>query len=259
MAEKASGTGADGGVRSVQRALELLAHFDDAHVVWTVSELARATRLPKTTVVRLVATLEGAGMVWVRPDGQVVPGAGLLRWARLGKAAWELPEAVQQVMRDVARLCAETVSLYVRQGPVRVCVAQQQGPHTLRHVVTPGDELPLWGGAASKVLLTDASPDVLDEVAARSPGGAAFIAELREQVDDARKAGYAVSHGERETGSSGVAAPIVDGEGRIIAALALGGPTGRFTPGQVARFVAVVTASADEISDLGLARAFPQP
>lgn len=250
---------ADAGVRSVTRALDLLAHFDEARLAWTVSDLARATALPKSTVVRLVATLERAGMVWVRPDSQVVPGAGLLRWARLGQAAWELPEPVRQVMRDVAQTCAETVSLYVRQGPVRVCVAQQQGPHTLRHVVTPGDELPLWGGAASKVLLSDAAPDVLDEVAALSPDGLAFGSELRQQVTDARRVGYAVSHGERETGSSGVAAPIVDADGRVIAALALGGPTGRFTPEQVAKFVAVVTASAGEISDLGLARAFPQP
>jgi DNA-binding IclR family transcriptional regulator len=77
-------------------------------------------------------------------------------------------------------------------------------------------------------------------------------------VHDARSRGYAVSHGERETGSSGVAAPIVDRQGRIIAALALGGPTGRFTPEQVSRFVAVVTASAGEISDLGLARTSPR-
>lgn len=239
----------DGGVRSVTRALDLLSCFDEDRLVWSVSDLARAAELPKSTVVRLVATLERAGMVWVRPDSQVVPGAGMLRWARLGQAAWELPDAVQQVMRDVAKVCAETLSLYVRQGPVRVCVAQQQGPHTLRHVVTPGDALPLWGGAASKVLLVDADPDLLDEVAERSPDGAEFAAELRRQVETARSTGYAVSHGERETGSSGVAAPVVDGEGRVIAALALGGPTGRFTPEQVARFVAVVTASAGEISD----------
>lgn len=247
------------GVRSVSRALELLSHFGEARVAWTVSDLARATDLPKTTVVRLVATLEGAGMVWSRPDGQVVPGAGLLRWARLAQAAWELPEAVQQVLRDVARLCAETVSVYVRQGQVRVCVAQAQGPHTLRHVVQAGDELPLWAGAASKVLLTAAPDDVIEEVAALSPHGAEFAAALRRQVDEARQQGFSVSHGEREIGSSGIAAPVSGGGGQVVAALALGGPTGRFTPEQVARFVPVLTASAGEISDLGLAPAFPQP
>jgi DNA-binding IclR family transcriptional regulator len=248
-----------GGVRSVQRALELLARFDEVHVVWTVSDLARVTGLPKSTVVRLVATLERAGMVWVRPDSTVVPGAGLLRWARLGQAAWELPEAVRGVMADVADLCAETVSLYVRQGTVRVCVAQEQGPHTLRHVVTPGDELPLWGGAASKVLLSDAPAEIVDEVVASAPGGAEAGAELRRQLADARKLGYSLSHGEREVGSSSVAAPVTDSNGRVIASLALSGPTGRFAAEHVERFVAIVTASADEISDYGLARVFPQP
>src|SRR5215207_2018514 len=257
MSEKAGAErqAADGGVRSVQRAVELLSLFDETSTVWSVSELARATKLPKTTVIRLVATLERAAMVWVRPDGQVAPGAGLLRWASLSQSAWAMPEAALEVMGSVAELCRETVNLYVRQGVARVCVAQHEGPQALRHVIRVGDELPLWAGAASKVLLTAAPAEVIDEVASGSPHGPGFADVLRPQVEQARADGYAVSHGEREVGASGVAAPVADSDGRVVAALALGGPTARFTPEQVARFAAVITASADEVSDMGLARA----
>lgn len=242
----------ESGVRSVQRALDLLACFDRHRPVWTVGELARASGLPKTTVTRLVATLDRAGMVWVRPDGQVAPGAGLLRWSRLAAPAWELPEPVRDVLRDVAEVCGETVTLWVRHGASQVCVAQEEGPRALRHLVPTGDALPLGSGAAAVVLLTAASDDLLAEVAARSPDAA----ELSGLVAAARRDGHAVSHGAGELGVSEVAAPVADDAGRLVAALALAGPTARFDAGPAARFAAVLTGSAGEIADLGLAPAF---
>lgn len=236
----------DGAVRSVTRALDLLGHFTERRMVWSVSELARTSGLPKTTVVRLVATLASTGMLWERPDGQVTVGAGLLRWARLARAGWELPESVREVMSDLADRCGETVNLYVRQGSVRVCVAQAEGPQTLRHVVRTGDELPLWVGAASKVLLTAAPADVLDAMVERA--GPA----LADAVDRARAEGFAVTHGERESGASGAAAPILDAAGVVVAALALGGPTARFTDERVASFRDELVRAARAVSRLGL-------
>ncbi|MER6945288.1 IclR family transcriptional regulator [Nonomuraea sp. NPDC000554] len=239
---------AEGGVRSVTRALELLRRFDEERMAWTVSDLARASELPKTTVVRMIATLESAGMLWTRPDGQVTVGAGLLRWARLARAAWEVPEAVRQVMRELALECGETVNLYVRQDVVRISIAQEEGTRTLRHVLRVGDELPLWAGGASKVLLIGAPDAVVRQVADRSPYGAGFHDELVEQIARAERDGYSISHGEREEGVSGIGAPVHDAEGRIVHALAIGGPTSRFTPDRIDAFVSALTRAARRIS-----------
>jgi DNA-binding IclR family transcriptional regulator len=240
-----------GGIRSVTRALDLLACFDEGNPVWTVSDLARRTGLPKTTVVRLVATLETAGMLWIRPDARVAIGAGLLRWARLARSAWEPSAAVRAVMRELADECGETVNVYIRHGTARICVAQAEGPQMIRHVVRIGDELPLWAGAASKVLLGVANDAIVDAVAALAPGGSGSAPRLREQIELAREQGYAVTHGERENGASGLAAPVRDASGRVQAALGLGGPTSRFTPAAVTRFALAVVAAAERVSALG--------
>ncbi|MEV6238108.1 IclR family transcriptional regulator [Lentzea sp. NPDC051838] len=236
----------DGAVRSVTRALDLLGHFTEQRMVWPVAELARVSGLPKTTVVRLVATLSSTGMLWERPDGQVTVGAGLMRWARLARAAWELPFEVRAVLEALAASSRETVNLYVRQGFARVCVAQAEGPQTLRHVVRIGDEMPLWVGAASKILLADAPADVVDAMVERAGEG------LREQIAEAADEKFAVSHGEREPGASGAAAPVVDAKGRVVAALALGGPTTRFTEERIPLFRTALTEAAAEVSRLGL-------
>jgi DNA-binding IclR family transcriptional regulator len=243
----------DPGVRSVVRALDLLTFFDENHRGRGVRELARAAGLPKTTVLRLVQTLEQYGMLWTRPDGQLAVGPGLLRWARLARDAWQLPEPAYEAMRELSAQTGETVNVFVRHGLVRVCIAQQEGSQALRHVVRIGDELPLWGGATGYVLLIDAQPDMIDAVARTSPQGSAFIPTLRERVQAAATAGWAQSHGEREAGAASVAAPLLTPRGRVVAALTLAGPTSRFTPECVARFAPAVVHTAQRISCFGLA------
>ncbi|MEV6830769.1 IclR family transcriptional regulator [Amycolatopsis sp. NPDC051102] len=210
----------EGTVRSVLRAFDLLALFTEHRRTWAVKDLTTASGLAKTTVLRLVATCEQRGLLWTRPDGRITVGPGMLRWAQLANTAWQLPEQVRQVLRELARECRETVNLYVRSTSVLVCVAQQEGPLAIRHVGRVGDELPLGSGAAGRVL-------------------------------DGTE-GAAVSHGEPEAGASSVAAPVHDGDGRVLAALAITGPSSRFGAGETAAFAEAVTAAAVRISQIGL-------
>jgi DNA-binding IclR family transcriptional regulator len=210
----------DGSVRSVLRAFDLLALFTEHRRTWAVKDLTAASGLAKTTVLRLVSTCEQRGLLWTRPDGRITVGPGMLRWAQLANTAWQLPEPVRQVLRELARECRETVNLYVRSTSVLVCVAQQEGPLAIRHVGRVGDELPLGFGAAGRVL-------------------------------DGTE-GAAISHGEPEAGASSVAAPVLDGDGRVLAALAITGPSSRFGPAEAAAFTDAVTAAAVRISQIGL-------
>ena len=245
----------EGGVRSVLRAFDLLALFTERHSTWSIRDLTEASGLAKTTVIRLVATCEQRGLLWTGGDGRVTVGPGMLRWAQLANSAWQLSEPVRQVMRELSAQCGETVNIYVRSTTARICVAQQEGPQNIRHVVRVGDELPLWSGAASKVLLGGTDDDVIRRVAAL---GSVQAETLKEQAKAASADGYSVSHGERELGASGVAAPVRDRDGRVLAALALGGPTTRFTAERVADFVTAVTSAAQWISRIGLTSAAPE-
>ncbi|MDT9697955.1 IclR family transcriptional regulator [Streptomyces sp. P17] len=239
------------GVRSVLRALDLLMLFDDTHRSRSVRELIDATGLAKSTVVRLVATLEQRGLLWTRGDGRITPGPGLLRWARLAHAAWQLPpEALACLEQLSADSGGESARIYVRQGTSRVCIAQHEGTQQLRHVVRVGEEMPLWAGASGHVLLTGVSPQQVDRTAVASGLGAEFETVLAERVRTAAAQGWAVSHGERAAGVSAVAAPITDTDGQVVGALGLGGPTTRFTEERVAAFVAPLTEAAKRLSEL---------
>ncbi|MHA6800008.1 IclR family transcriptional regulator [Bounagaea algeriensis] len=242
---------ADAGVRSVLRALDLLALFTEERLSWTVRDLTAVSGLAKTTVLRLVATLERRGLLWSEPDGRITVGPGLLRWSKLARSAWQVPESARGTMRELAAATGETVNLYVRADHSRICIEQQEGTGTVRHLVRVGDELPLWAGAASKVLLSDVDDDVLAAVLENDPNRHT-VAGLRAEIAVVAQTGFAVSHGEREVGASGVAAPVVDAHGQVLAALAIGGPTPRFTEQAVEEFGGAVVDAAVRMSRIGL-------
>jgi DNA-binding IclR family transcriptional regulator len=238
------------GVRSVQRALDILSLLTEDRPRVTIRDIVDATGLAKTTVLRLVSTLEQAGLLWAGGGGYMA-GPGLWRWAHLAGRSWELPPELQRSMRELAAKHRETINVYVVRDIYRVCIAQQESPQPLRHVVHVGDELPMWAGASSKVLLRDADPGLLERIAQNSPYGRRHVKRLQEWIDEAAGRGYAVSHGEREDGLSAVAAPILGRTGRVVAALGLSGPTVRFTEKRITEFAADLRRVAQQTSELG--------
>jgi DNA-binding IclR family transcriptional regulator len=238
------------GVRSVQRALDILSLLTEERPAVAIRDIVDATGLAKTTVIRLVQTLEQSGLLWATSSGYMA-GPGLWRWAHLARRSWELPPETQRMMRELAARQRETVNLYVARDIYRVCIAQQESPQPLRHVVHIGDELPLWGGASAKVLLRDATPSLLVRVARSSPYGEGHLKGLQEWIDEAAHNGFAVSHGEREDGLSAVAVPVVGRSGAVVAALTLSGPTMRFSDQRVGEFAADLKTVAQHMSERG--------
>jgi DNA-binding IclR family transcriptional regulator len=243
-------TRADGGVRSIARAVEVLELFDTEHPTRTLRELVALTDLPKTTVVRLLSTLESLGLIADRRDSTYGLGAGFLRWVALSQTMWEISAEARQIMTRLVDECGETVNIYIRQDLNRVSIAQVEGTTTVRSVVEVGVPYALATGAAAKILLTGAPDQVVRAlVDARTD---LQVDQLTREIAGIGEAGYAVTHGERELGASAVAAPIVASDGRVIAALSASGPTSRFTADRVGRYVDAVTAAAADISAAGL-------
>jgi DNA-binding IclR family transcriptional regulator len=236
-------------VRSVARTLDLLNLFDRHRPFLTLREIVERSGLPKTTVVRLLANLQSRALVSVRGDGTYTLGAGMLRWVRMAGALWEVNQPTVASMRRLVDTCGETVNLYVRQDTTRMSIAQQQGTHTVRNVVDVGAPMPLWGGSAAKVLLTGA-PQVIDDLERIKPD--LDTTRLRAEVEEARRAGFAVSHGEREEGATAVSAPIVAADGRVLAALCISGPSSRLSGDRLDAAVRAAVDTAKEISAFGL-------
>ncbi|MFH5187164.1 IclR family transcriptional regulator [Paenibacillus sp. TAB 01] len=217
-------------VRAVERALDILLCFTEAEDL-SLTEIAARVSLHKSTVHRLLASLEGKGFVLRDPASDKY---------RLGFRIWELSANLNHsddpaliLLPDMERLrdqLDETISLYVRDRMERVRVQAVQSNQAIRRVAPIGARLPLYVGASSKILVAFAEPEV-QEALMEGPGWpsglnrSAFLQKLAE----ARALGFATSVEEREPGAAAVAVPILNRAHRLVAALAVSGPSNRLT------------------------------
>ena len=138
-------------------------------------------------------------------------------------------------MRRLRDQVGESVHLYVRDHDTRICIAAVEGRHELRPFIQLGRPLPLRVGAAGKLLLAFAPPDVRELELTRALDDASAMPNapgprLAAQLDLVRAERWATSIGEREEGVSAVATAIVDPRDRVVAALSMSAPTTRLGP-----------------------------
>lgn len=215
--------------------------------VLSLREIVEETGLPKTTVVRLLADLQRRSVVAAVRDGEYSLGAAMLSWVRAAESLWRVDEETHAIMARLVREHNETVCVYVRQDRNRIAIAQHEGRHTVRNVVEIGVPMPLWAGAASKVLLT-ANPQLV----ARLPIDGEARERLLREVAATGEQGWARSDGEREVGAAAIAAPIRGRDGRVVAALTMSGPSSRFAGDVLAAGLASLRAAAERISERGI-------
>ncbi|MBM9463401.1 IclR family transcriptional regulator [Aeromicrobium sp. YIM 150415] len=233
-------------VRSVTRAAALLGQFTEIHPRRHIRELATLTGLPRTTVLRLLSTLESESLVAQVGEGVYQIGAGALRWLDVVQNSWRLSDEAHGVLEGLRDDTGESANVYVRQSRFRVSIGQAEGHWTVRSVVPLGAPLPIHQGASGLVLLaglSDWTSHVEHEFASDET--------LGRRIATARETGYAISHGERESGASAVAAPIIRA-GQVAAALSLSGPTSRFTSAVVPHHLELVRSCADRLSAQGI-------
>lgn len=191
------------------------------------TEMARRSGLPKSTVVRLLNTLQELSYVWRLPGGLFVPGPGLLQWGGLASGSWRLSDPAFRMLQSLRDETGETVNVYVRQERWRVGVAQVPSLEDLRHIIRLGERQHLTRGAASKVLLAYCPDSVRESIFSDMDGEE--VASREGELEDVRRQGFAVSHSERVAGVSGVYVPVLGAQG-LDASCALGvaGPSSRF-------------------------------
>ncbi len=203
-------------VRSVQRAFDLLALLGQQRESATLSELARATTLPVSTVARLLATLEHSGLVRRAATGGYAAGGRLLQIglaAVRGLSIYDLSEAH---LRRLSEESGETANLAVRADVGHaIYLRQHVSSHSIHHASWLGRTLPL------------------DKTAV----GHALTGHLNSK-------GFVARRDTLERGVTAIAAPVHGPGGDIAAALSITGPSYRISDAAIDRYGALVVREA---------------
>lgn len=204
------------GVAAVERALAILEAFDGARPALSLADVAAATGLYKSTILRLAASLERHAFVQRGADGRYRIGPGAFRVGALFSRALDLETRLLPVLRDLAARADESASFYVplagSSPPLRLCLLRVDAPHSVREHVRVGDRLSLGEGAAGRVLRA--------YLGGRGGRAGPELTRLRRE-------GAFASWGERDPEIAGCAAPVLGADGGIVGALTISAPTAR--------------------------------
>lgn len=231
-----------------------------------MAELAQALKLPKTSLHRLLRTLEGGGFV-VRAGGLYRPGPESFRLAAtLGQAApsAQFPACARPVLEVLAEETGETVMLSTISDrlaeSIYVEVIESASP--LRFAMRAGNRRPLFAVASGKAMLAFLTP----EQQQRYLDAADFLEftiettrkdEMPALLRRIRETGVAYDRNGIVDGASGVASPVFDQDGRAFASVSIAGPTERMDARR-GLFEQLVLDAGQRISRiLGYAGAFP--
>lgn len=233
--EQRAGEKADakaGGVAAVERALAILNAFRTSDASLTLNEIARRTGMYKSTILRLIATLVQEHCMVRLDDGSYQLGSMLLHWGGLYQASLRLDDHVPPILRRLVQETEEGASFFTREGNLRVCLFRVDSPRSIRDHLRTGDLLPLDRGAAGRVL-------------------AGFDPALT-PPENAPAQPYIVTVGEREPDIAAIAAPVFGPHHGLRGALAISGPSARFSSALLPGLTqAVLKAAADLTRRLG--------
>ena len=213
-------------MQSVDRALAIMSSFGAERSALRVSELADEMGVHKSTASRILAALERRR--FVRRDGEFfVPGAEIVRIARLASAEELLAVAAAPALESLARDTGEAAIVGVRRGGEAFFIHQTPGEHILSVADWSGRTTPLHVSSFGKVFVAFGSPYAgpFTRFTART---ITDPAEWERELRRVRERGYAVLRDELEAGLSAVGAPVFDETGACVAAIGVSGPTFRF-------------------------------
>ena len=239
---------------SVTKCMRLLEAFSPDRPELSIEQFSSLLGIPKSTVYRMLHTLEARRFVERNPE----TGAyhlGLKLWeigcVALGRVG--LRQAASPILGKLVNLCKETALLAVLDGSEVVYMDVVDGPQPLRFHGWLGQRVPAHATGTGKVLLAHLPPAALEEITAK--GLPRFTSRtitdrdaLLEELATIRQQGYAFRGGDWIEDIFGATAPVRDHTGQVIAALGVAGPTTRFTDQYIQSLVPLVLQAAGELS-----------
>jgi DNA-binding IclR family transcriptional regulator len=218
-------------IQAADRILQILAAFTSEGQELSVGAFAERLGVHKSSASRLAATLAGRGFLEQDPRSRSFRlGAELSRLGSLASGGRKIEALARETMETLARETGETVNLGVLERDQIINVAQVDGDHIVGVGMWTGKRTPLHCTSNGKVMLAFAG--------AKLPAGAlkaltrrtiTDVRKLNQQLEAARRHGWACAQGELEDGLYAVAAPIFDAFERCRAAISVSAPSYRMS------------------------------
>jgi IclR family pca regulon transcriptional regulator len=251
-------------VEALARGLDILGLFSPQNPSLSLIEVVSLLKLSKSTIFRLLSTLETMGYLDRDPGTRRYrPSIKILQLGYTVINSLEVRQVARPYLESLSREVEETVSLCVLDGSHVVYVDRVRNQSIVGVLLKVGSRIPAHCATVGKVLLADLTPDELD----RYFSGADLARCTSRTISDrdallrellkVRKKGYAICDGELAVGLRAAGAPIYNHEEKAVAAINVSGSSTLVTINHLKKVIvpAVVRTAARISSALGYAPA----
>lgn len=254
-------------VRSVSRALAILEVLARKRGSQSLADIAALMRIPKTTVFRILRTLQREGYVQQDPaTRQFKLGPKVLGLATAYLGGLDLREVARPALTDLRQRSEETVHLGLLDEGEVLYVEKVDSPQTIRMSSRIGARAPAHCTALGKAMLAHLPPEQVDQIIERHGLPSYTRATLTDplalkaELASVRARGVAFDRQEHEEDVCCVAAPVYEAQGRVVAALSVSGPAFRLTPERMEEVAGWVLDASRQVSQqLGFTEANAPP
>lgn len=238
--------------QQIQRALDVMDAIADSPRGLTLTELADKLGLPKSSALRLVANLEMRR--YVEQDQHNRYRIGLRVFSIGGQALADntLRTCARPYLEDLSIKVGESTYLAILDQDQALYIDRIESPMPVRAHSPIGSHRPLQITAVGKVMLAGLTPDAaaslvqrraeVDSLPKISPK------ELEQRLQRINADGYAIDIGEYDEGLTCIAAPIKSGNGEVVGALGVSGPSWRVTEERLPSVIGMLLENARGIS-----------
>jgi IclR family acetate operon transcriptional repressor len=235
-------------IRKVVAVVEAMAH---GH---RVTEIARATRLPTSTVHRILQELVDVGWARESEDRRYALGARLLTVAGHAEGSFLVVRAARPILRTLRERTGHTVHLGVREGDEVVYVDKLDGRRAYQMRSRIGLSISLHSTAIGKAILAHLPDDEVRRIAARTGLPARTertitdVSLLLGHIAKVREAGFAIDDEENEVHTRCIGAAVIDHRGQAIAAVSLSSLAFDLDATMIRTLAPAVVETAQELS-----------
>jgi len=241
-------------IRAVDRALDILLCFTKQSPHLSLTQIAEQVRMNKSTVHRLLGTLEKRRFVQRDPEtGLYHLGIRLLQVAYLSLEHNDLRQHAAPFLRSLCEQHRETITLSVLDDADVVFLDVVESPQRVKLAASTGQRLPAFATAAGKAMLAYLPEPTVRKILERGMQPFTFrtiqsVEVFLDALAQIREQGFAMAEQEYEDGIDAVAAPILDSNSLPVGAIAVTGPAYRLSLDKMREIGPTTVSTAKEVA-----------
>jgi DNA-binding IclR family transcriptional regulator len=242
-------------LKTLDNSLTILEYFTKECPAWGLRELAKELEINHTIVYRILTTFVSHGFLTQDPITKKYQlGLKLLEYGSIIRANSGISDIIYPIMKDLSEETGETIFLTWLDKYEGICLEVVESAQRIKFQLSVGSRTPLYLGASNKVMMAFLPRESQELIIAKGMKPKTAVVPSKEKLlgdlQRIKQEGWAFSTGEYTELTFGLAVPLFDSHGQVIASLTVSGPEYRMPVANVDNALLKLLAGRNKIQDL---------